>query len=317
MSAKNKKTIAILLVCLAVIILACVAVAVIPKLGKTDDAFSIRFGNAVSLSYNCGGGEKMYGFTLSDGAWKSDGKENYPVRQTSMQSLARILASLTPESVIEAQDEMSAYGLDKPTYTLIAQDDEGNSLSIEIGKQTSASYYARISGTDGICIIPQALPLTLSNDFYAMLDVQKLPNISKDSMKRITLKDEKTGKTVRFEKEDEAWQVFDGALFVADDSVNIETEDGTHTARKFLNDVKEVLSGFNSCKCTAYGETGNKAITVTVETADNAYILYLGEGFEKDGTEYRAVFQNGDDAVYALESDKADSLLKCIEYLGQ
>ena len=59
-------------------------------------------------------------FTKKDDTWNYDGDESLTMNQTSMKSMAAVLAEVAAEQILTEHEDLSEYGLDSPSNTITA-----------------------------------------------------------------------------------------------------------------------------------------------------------------------------------------------------
>ncbi len=115
-------------------------------------------------------GEDTLAFSKDGDTWRYDGDQELSMNQTSITSMVAVLAEIQAMQALEDHEELSEYGLDKPSNTISITTKEGTKELI-IGNENEAAdgYYAMINGEDKVYLISSSLP----SKFSAALDTLK------------------------------------------------------------------------------------------------------------------------------------------------
>ena len=119
-----------------------------------------------------------------------------------MTSISSDLKSFTAERKLEeVQDDLSVYGLDNPSCTIIAKGSDDTEVTIQIGSLNSynSDYYAKVEGSDDIYTIASSYVSDISNDISALQEKESFPTITSTSITDVQLV--KDGTTIDMEKE--------------------------------------------------------------------------------------------------------------------
>ena len=125
-----------------------------------------------------------------EGKWVWSDDPEFPLDDTTVQSILDLLADLRPQQTITDGDTLDAYGLDQPFATLTATQADGGTLTIALGNTTTdgTSYYMLMDGQESpVYIISDALYRYMSETIYDMCDLPELPVLTEDTIQSITV----------------------------------------------------------------------------------------------------------------------------------
>lgn len=106
-------------------------------------------------------------FTKTEDTWNYDGDGSLTMNQTSMKSMAAVLAEVEAKQILTEHEELSEYGLDSPSNT-ITFTAGGETKTILVGNENKAAsgVYVKMDGDDTVYLISETLP----NKFDCGLD---------------------------------------------------------------------------------------------------------------------------------------------------
>jgi len=128
------------------------------------------------------------GMTLikdTDGIWKNSEDELFPVNQTYVGSMSSAFASVTSSRTItETTEDLSSFGLDKPTIKVIATLKDGTTTSIAIGNEVpvAGGYYATANGSSEIYIIAADFYNNFNHTLTEMTAIETIPTITAENV---------------------------------------------------------------------------------------------------------------------------------------
>ena len=82
-------------------------------------------------------------FEKSGESWVSADESDFPLNSDTVDTFVDTLTSLTAEREIAVEDDLSAYGLEKPKQWVELTDKEGNSATLYLGGASGELYYAQ------------------------------------------------------------------------------------------------------------------------------------------------------------------------------
>ena len=106
-------------------------------------------------------------FTKTEDTWSYDGDSSMTMNQTSMASMASMLAKVEAKQVLEDHETLSEYGLDTPSNT-VSFTTKAGTKTLLIGNENKAAsgHYVMFEGEETVYLISSALP----NKFDCGLD---------------------------------------------------------------------------------------------------------------------------------------------------
>ncbi len=337
---KNARTLIILSAVLVVIIGAYITVTLI-NANKAKNAaaeaevmtiYPAGWDTPAIISYDADG--SSLSFSLEDSQWVYDGDQTFPLKQSSLTGLSSALTALTPVRTFEAADDLSAYGLDTPTYSVTATDSVGNELTLLIGSMNGDNYYAMKSGGSEVYTIDAASLIgKLESDILNMITLDTVPTLSETTIDTITLSDGTQTLTLdKYQERDGTytWFVVEGETYTSTDDYVLT--DGTKGSAVYLTNILTALSGMSFSSCAAYnppadtlGSYGldNPSLTVTVnytttdtsgtETSGSA-VIEIGTALDDESGYYAMLPDSGQ--VNVLSASKAEPLISALNAMG-
>lgn len=115
----------------------------------------------------------------TDDGWEYQDDPSFPVSTAKANTLVDALREVSAERVIEAPDDMSAYGLDEPTCRILAETDDGAQATLLIGSGESLDGKHYISNGDGkVYLTGDRLEESFSYGLYDLVRKEAIPDMS-------------------------------------------------------------------------------------------------------------------------------------------
>lgn len=194
----KKKSLSLVIMAALLVALVAVYVIVSAKFAGADDSAasdtapsyvtvnSIEQKNITAVSYTNKGVE--YTFTLTDGVWKYAQDASFPVDTEAIGDMTSALSGIRAERAIDGDKTSKDYGLDSPAHTVKVTLSAGGTLTYNIGgyNKHSDTYYMTADGHDKIYMVTKAFGDLFAGELYDMLALESFPEISSDSITKIT-----------------------------------------------------------------------------------------------------------------------------------
>lgn len=302
MDRKKKKTIILLVMILLLVVANGVASAWNDKSEKKKEkeaeASKIYLTDAGDITaYSYSDGNQNMSFTKADDTWEYDEDNEIPVNQDTVQSTADAIRQMEAVRELENPDQLSDYGLDKPSYTIQFQDNDGVTTEILIGNGAGENYYATVGDSGKVYTISSDFQNYLQFDLTNLVQYDTVPSIGSGNLKSVTI-----------------------------------TENGTDTVYEDDDQVGELAGGFGTLSLTdcvnyhastedlaEYGLDEGQRITAKAVYTDSSdkeqtFTVYLGK--TDDAGENRYVMVEGSDMVYCISETVAQNMIS-IEETGE
>ena len=302
MDRKKKKTIILLVMILLLIVANGVASAWNDKSEKKKEkeaeASKIYLTDAGDITaYSYSDGNQNMSFTKVDDTWEYDEDNEIPVNQDTVQSTADAIRQMEAVRELENPDQLSDYGLDKPSYTIRFQDNDGVTTEILIGNGAGENYYATVGDSGKVYTISSDFQNYLQFDLTNLVQYDTVPSIGSGNLKSVTI-----------------------------------TENGTDTVYEDDDQVGELAGGFGTLSLTdcvnyhastedlaEYGLDEGQRITAKAVYTDSSdkeqtFTVYLGK--TDDAGENRYIMVEGSDMVYRISETVAQNMIS-IEETGE
>lgn len=241
-----------------------------------------------SLQWTSGDGEEQetLHFVKTDGQWRVEGDEAFPVKQDSVEGLAETLTALKADRKLENVEKPEDYGLLEPAFTLTAGWSDGTETVYSMGDETpfGDGYYLSLSGEDGtVYTVVDALSGDFSGSLLSFAQSEELPAV--ENVTRLVVGDtldvEGTAEKTEGEGSSLRWtwkatgEKLDGSEVEAliDEAKNLRW-----TELKAVNADDEALSG--------YGLTDEQATAITLYDGETIVWKLLAGAEADEGGHY-------------------------------
>ena len=122
--------------------------------------------NVASMEYT--NGETTMSFTKSADAWTVTDNDEINLDSDAVDTIADALSQVEAVRVLEGADELSAYGLEEPAYTITLTTDAGSEVTLYIGNAIDDNYYATIGDKVVVYVISSSAVDALEFDITAL-----------------------------------------------------------------------------------------------------------------------------------------------------
>ena len=261
------------------------------------------------LQWTNGDGEEQetLHFVKTDGRWRVEGDEAFPVKQDSVEGLAETLTALKADRKLENVEKPEDYGLLEPAFTLTAGWSDGTETVYSMGDETpfGDGYYLSLSGEDGtVYTVADALSGDFSGSLLSFAQSEELPAV--ENVTRLVVGDtldvEGTAEKTEGEGSSLRWtwkatgEKLDGSEVEAliDEAKNL-----SWTELKAVNADDEALSG--------YGLTDEQATAITLYDGETIVWKLLAGAEADEGGHYVRLPDSAmvytADVAFLLEAD--------------
>ena len=262
-----------------------------------------------SLQWTSGDGEEQetLHFVKTDGQWRVEGDEAFPVKQDSVEGLAETLTALKADRKLENVEKPEDYGLLEPAFTLTAGWSDGTETVYSMGDETpfGDGYYLSLSGEDGtVYTVADALSDDFSGSLLSFAQSEELPAV--ENVTRLVVGDtlDVEGTAEKTEGEEASlrwiWKATGEKLDGSEVEVLIdEAKNLSWTELKAVNADDEALSG--------YGLTDEQATAITLYDGETIVWKLLAEAEADEGGHYVRLPDSAmvytADVAFLLEAD--------------
>ena len=302
MNRKKKKTIILLVMILLLIVANGAASAWNDKSEKKKEKeaeaskiYLTDAGDIIAYSYS--DGNQNMSFTKVDDTWEYDEDNEIPVNQDTVQSTADAIRQMEAVRELENPDQQSDYGLDKPSYTIQFQDNDGVTTEILIGNGAGENYYATVGDSGKVYTISSDFQNYLQFDLTNLVQYDTVPAIGTGNLKSVTITE--NGTDTVYEDDDQVGELAGGfGTLSLTDCVNYHasTEDLTEYG---LDEGQRITA---------------KAIYTDSSDKEQTFTVYLGK--TDDAGENRYIMVEGSDMIYRISEIVAQNMIS-IEETGE
>lgn len=247
------------------------------------------------ISYDAGNGNMT--FEKQDSVWVYTPDLDFPLAQTYPEQIAETFGHLKAERELKDGDDLDAYGLTEPVYTIKLTDADGKETELLFGNSVDAVYYMTVGDSGKVYTVNSAVIQDLQHTLDEMAQLDEYPNIGSGNLKKETIT--QNGETVTYDSENK------------EDTENIAAVAGglgavtLDTAADYSVEEKD-LAG--------YGLDEAARITVeavyTEEEEEKHLFLYIGK---ENGNGSRYVMLNESRIVYLVTDEICDNILNVEE----
>lgn len=243
------------------------------------------------VSYNVGNGD--YTFAKQDDEWVYTEEEDFPLKQSVPEQIVDTFSRLEAERELKDGDELEAYGLDEPAYTVSLTTESGEQTVLDFGNAVGDSYYLTVKDSGLVYTVSASVldELQYTKDEMAQFDTY--PTIGSGNLVKETITE--NGVTTTYDSENE------------DDTENIAAVAGGLGAVTLDTAADYSVSDADLPK---YGLDEDARITVKAyykeDDVEEELILYIGK---ENGSEQRYVMMNNSRIVYLISNAVCDNIL--------
>ena len=199
MTWKERRLITVLSVILAILSAALLIVLGI-RYRQSRDAVQDPAAQAVQAAQAAGStyaslsvysGSATLSFSIQeDGTWVWDDDTEFPLDDSTIESMMDLLSDLTPQQVLSDPESLESYELDAPSASISAVKVDQSTVSVTFGKATTdgTSRYAMMNDdASTIYIFADTLYQALQTPIYDMMTLPELPELPESSISSISI----------------------------------------------------------------------------------------------------------------------------------
>ncbi len=199
MTWKERRLITVLSVILAILSAALLIVLGI-RYRQSRDAVQDPAAQAVQAAQAAGStyaslsvysGSATLSFSIQeDGTWVWDDDTEFPLDDSTIESIMDLLSDLTPQQVLSDPESLESYELDAPSASISAVKVDQSTVSVTFGKATTdgTSRYAMMNDdASTIYIFADTLYQALQTPIYDMMTLPELPELPESSISSISI----------------------------------------------------------------------------------------------------------------------------------
>lgn len=299
MSDKKKKQFVILLGVFAALLICFFAIQMYNKQQAKKEAeeaeanviYMTDISDVTAITY-CGGTDTLSFQKDDEGKWYSLDDEAFPLNSETVENIVSIYSNLVAERKLTDGDEISAYGLDAPTYYVTMTDADGNKTTVNIGNAAEDNYYAMVEGEDVVYTITSNDITDLQTSLEDMALLDTFPSIGSGNI--VSEKIQIGGGTTTYEASNdgdaEAIATVVGGLSV----ISLDTPVDYHVSEAAKYGLDEAT------------RTTVTAIYTDDDEKEQTAILYIGN---EDGSGNRYVQLDGSKIVYTVTTEICNNIL--------
>lgn len=161
--------------------------------GQSETIAVTSLKDVTSLSYTDGKTGETVDLELDSQSsrWLYALDNDYPVKQTVASDMIAAVTSLSAEREITEPQELSEYGLDKPTLKIKAASADGESCDFTVGAYNdyAGCYYLSVSGSSSVFTVSKEFADKFDYTLDDLIELQMLPSSVKFVSYSVTMPD--------------------------------------------------------------------------------------------------------------------------------
>ena len=275
--------------------------------------------------------EESMSFSYVNDSWVYDEDNNFPLKQTSVASMADAVSVIEAvETVKDVSEDLSQYGLTDPSLTVSATYSDGSEKTFLFGALNpfNECQYLSISGDENVYMINSDLVYPFATDLDALYEAESYKllkeGVSSDDVSSIIL--DISGNLKEISDSEGIAELFDLVY-----SLDLSTWEDYYADDEEMESVYGISTGGDSITVNytaeSTDENGNK---INVPTT---YVIYIGADFEvveedseaEDTTDAETEEEaeaetfyfysfDGSTVVYSVEGETMDDIFSYLAY---
>lgn len=252
-----------------------------------------------SVSYHTESNE--FTFQKENDIWVYQQDADFPLAQNYPEQIVSTFGKLEALRELKDGDDLEAYGLTEPEYTVKLEDADGKETNLSIGNAVDDAYYLLNENTEKIYTVSSSVTATLQHTLEEMAQLDTYPSIGSGNLKKEVIT--RGGEKTTYDSENE------------DDAKNIAAVAGGFGAVT-LSDAADYSVEDKDLK--GFGLDRDSRITVeatyTKDEEEAVLTLYIGD---EDGEGNRYVMMNDSRIVYLISAEICDNILNAEDEEGK
>lgn len=174
-------------------------------------------------------------FVKEDNLWVKEDEKDFPVDQSTLDSAASYISSVTAERILEDVEDLSEYGLDSPSNTITVKTDDDTETVIRVGiknESTSQYYLRKDDDKTTVYVVSAATINPFMNTLYDYAEMGEFPTIDSSTVSRVNVEQKDSSYEAVKEEDSGLWDI---------NSAGIEAERADTTS---MNSIASALSTF-------------------------------------------------------------------------
>lgn len=131
-----------------------------------DTIMVTELSNITSVEYT--DGETTMSFTKTEGVWTATDNDEINLDSSAVETIVSAVSYIEAVRILEGADELSAYGLEEPTYTITMKTEAGKEVTLYIGNSVDGNYYATTGDKVVVYVIGSSAADALEFDITAL-----------------------------------------------------------------------------------------------------------------------------------------------------
>lgn len=296
-----------------------------PQEDQTETGIIDQADHSALSYYN---GTATLSFALDEeGNWVWADDPDFPLNDATVTTLLKQLAELKPQQILtpEPEEDLATYGLDTPAATVTATQENGSTISLELGKTTTDgdSYYMMKNGDKStLYIIADTIYRTMQTPIYDMCRLPELPVLAGESLQTLFIQGAAPAAEEGQEHPNPAptWNLLARWAEISRMNLWFQGDNNVTGSEKLLEMVSD-LQFFTVTKCVDYNPSedavslcgfDSPAATLRVgytteEGVQETFTLVVGDAAFSGGGRYVRI--NDDASIYLAPDNCVDALL--------
>lgn len=173
--------------------------------------------------------------------WIYSADTGCPVNQTILEDICNSMTDVTAIREFTDPDTLESYGLSNPSASITLTDNDGNSITYQIGDALGSEYYFKQQDEDTVYTVSSTLVSHAFNTLADFVAPQAMPDILNGSLTHFYAAT--ADSAIEMSLKDGTWHYTSGELM--NETLNVTA----------VNDMIYALSDFTQADCADYGPT--------------------------------------------------------------
>lgn len=250
----------------------------------------------IEYTYN----DADFSFQKEEGSWKFKGDPEFPLEQSYVETMEDTFTNMTALRELKDGDELSAYGLEDPAYTISLTGTDGTKLDLYFGNTAEDNYYMTLGDKTKVYTVSSSMLSCIQYDLNSMMANDIFPVIGNESVQSVSIETKQGSKQETEEYHAEKEEDKDKISVIAGGLGAVVLSD---CADYYASGEEETAFGLDKDTRTVVN------VTYTKGDEEENLIFYIGG---EDG-ENRYVQMDGSRMVYRVSSETIKNVLGITE----
>lgn len=150
----------------------------------TEEIAVLDMDTTTITSFSFISGDDTLTFVKENDLWSYAADPDFPVLQTSIESMIANLATVTAVNELTDIDDLAEYGLEEPSQVISITTEDGSTTTLTIGdlNVSTSNYYVYLSDQTTVYTIATTIPTAFAIELYDLADVASFPTVDTSTL---------------------------------------------------------------------------------------------------------------------------------------